>query len=177
MVKRTFDYEFQSSNEFFTGTNTLKSFLKYCQGKCSDESDMGIFLNETDIYFLLEVKIDSYDSELGFDQFYDGDRISNSMFNHPFMRFSSEICEPNVFVDIQTTSGVNSYSMNIRINETGFDVEHFDKDIRVDNSETLYTIAFNSNVSQVWGTIREFCKGSDVNYYIDPLDYESVKIL
>jgi len=38
-------------------------------------------------------------------------------------------------------------------------------------------IAFSSDVSKVWKTVRSFCEDKDVDYYINTLEGESVKVL
>lgn len=177
-MRRNFNYSFLSNDKFHIDKNSLERFLKYCLRQCSSSDQMGIFLTETDVYFLLEVKIESYDGALEPSRFYveDGE-IRDSVFNHPFVRLASEICGAGHFAEIQSTTEDSGYGLNIETTESGFEVEHFDQNIQVDGKETLYMVAFNSDISEVWETVRDFCENSDVDYYINPLESESMKVL
>lgn len=155
---------------------TLDYFLRYCGRQSPSYEDMQVFLTETDLYFLLEIKVESYDGALEPARFYDDGDVSDETLNHPFVVLTMEMCEEGHFAEIQSTTEKDSYGVNIEIQDKDFTVEHFGQEIQVNDKETLYMFAFDSNVSTVWEGIRSFVQDKDTEYYINTIDGETIRL-
>ena len=175
-MKKSFSGNFNSEKELYSVGDTLQNFLRYCDNQVSESSNVQVFLTETDVYFTLEVRVESYDGSLEYERFYSGDEISDGKLKNPFMRLATCICENGHFAELQSTTSEDGYGVNIEVQDGSFTVEHFDQEIRVDYTETLYMFAFESNVSDTWKAIRSFVEKSGAEYYINTSNGDTMSV-
>lgn len=170
---------FISSYNFHERENTLEKLLSYSHNRLYGENSMEIILRETDLYFIIEVRIDAYDGSLSRRNLPKSDEELVSDFSdHPLLKFASQACKEGNFAEIQSTDGdERQYGMNINVRKREVGFEYFDQEIQVDKNQTLYMIGFESNISEVWKTVRSFVKNKDnVSYHVISEDGQVVKV-
>lgn len=177
-MRQTVDKSILSRKDFYEGDNSLHNFLSdYILAHLPDNSQIDIFLVDTDEYYLIEVKIVKCDHSLSnFDDLID--EINSDEIEHPLIKLGSEICEPGTFFQLQSMCSQDSYGISVEPLENETRAEYFNQSFGQNEEGTLYTIGFEDGISYVWETIREFADEYDrVRYYINNEDDDTKRVL
>lgn len=178
-MKDTVGYSLLKREDFYEGTDSLYRFLDYCASSVSEveEDTIDIFLIETDIYYLVEIKVPNYDDSLRDLDAVQEQLVMNSP-THPYLLLASELCRLGDFAQLQATSNKDSYGVSIEPDENNTEVEFFNQNFGQGKEETLYTMSFDDGVSYVWRTIRKFTGDHEnVRYYINNKDDETKRVI
>jgi hypothetical protein len=177
-MRRTVDNSILSRKDFYDGENSLYNFFSnHILARSPDDSQIEIFLVDTDEYYLIEVKIVKCDHSLS--NFGDLiDEIKSDEIEHPLIKLGSEICELGTFFQLQSMCPQDSYGISVEPLENKTKAEYFNQNFGQNEEGTLYTIGFEDGISYVWETIRDFAGDYDkVRYYINNGDDNTKRVL